>query len=248
MAKQQRTAEQLEALEPFLDEGLIERVLHVVKSGKEATVYCCRGGSAYGGELVAAKIYRSREHRGFKNDSVYREGRVILDSRARRAVGKKTHFGRQVGEVLWLNHEYEIMTRLHRAGADVPRPLRSGERALLMEFLGDEGTAAPPLYTTELTYEEARRSRERLLWNIERFLADNWVHGDLSPYNILFWRGTPWVIDFPQAVDARTNRNAEELLYRDVENVCDYFSAYGIHSEPERITRSLWRRYRLAEL
>jgi RIO kinase 1 len=117
-----------------------------------------------------------------------------------------------------------------------------------MEYLGDEATAAPPLYCVELSPEQARRSHARLIWNIEQFLAQNWVHGDLSPYNILFWQGTAWVIDFPQAVDARVNRNAADLLYRDVENVCAYFEAYGIRSDPDRITRSLWRRYRFAEL
>jgi len=247
LSRKQRTAEKLSALEPFLDEGLIDEVLHVVKSGKEATVYCCRSASASGG-LVAAKVYRSREHRSFKNDSLYREGRPILDSRARRAVAKGTRFGREAGQALWLIHEYEVLSALYRAETDVPRPVRAAENALLIEYLGDESSAAPPLYCVDLRPDEARCACERLLWNIEQFLHANWVHGDLSPYNILYWRGQAWVIDFPQAVDARANPHARDLLQRDVENVCGYFEAYGIRNDAQRIARSLWQRYRHADL
>ena len=42
-------------LDAFIGDGSITDVLQVVRSGKEATVYCCRGAS---GELVAAKVYR----------------------------------------------------------------------------------------------------------------------------------------------------------------------------------------------
>src|SRR5579872_5090423 len=68
-----------EALEHFFTEGLITGVLHVVKSGKEATVYCCQAHPSTGVELLAAKVYRSRNNRGFKNDAIYQEGRRILE-------------------------------------------------------------------------------------------------------------------------------------------------------------------------
>ena len=35
----------LEQLEEFFDQGLIEDVLGLVKTGKEASVYCCKAGS-----------------------------------------------------------------------------------------------------------------------------------------------------------------------------------------------------------
>jgi serine/threonine-protein kinase RIO1 len=82
-----------EALEHFFTEGLITGVLHVVKSGKEATVYCCQAHHSTGVELLAAKVYRSRSHRGFKNDAIYQEGRLIRDGHVRRAVQNKSRFG-----------------------------------------------------------------------------------------------------------------------------------------------------------
>ena len=81
-------------LDAFHDDGWIADVLHTVKSGKEATVYCCKGGTRAEAGLIAAKVYRPRAWRSFKNDAVYQEGRVIVDRRLRRAVAKKTQTGR----------------------------------------------------------------------------------------------------------------------------------------------------------
>ena len=71
------------SLRTFLDEGLITDVLGMVKSGKEGTVYCCRSHPRIGGGLVAAKVYRPRRHRSFRQDAAYQHGRVILDARLR---------------------------------------------------------------------------------------------------------------------------------------------------------------------
>ncbi len=236
------------ALEPFLDEGLIEEVLFPVRSGKEATVYCCRANPKTGQSLVAAKVYRSREQRSFRNDAVYREGRVITNARCRRAVEKKTDFGKEAAAGMWINHEWETLRQLHEAGLDVPAPIRMAEHALLMGFIGDEGGAAPQLVEVVLDRRQARRVADRLIWNVERALAHNQVHGDLSAYNVLYWEEQAWVIDLPQTVDARFNPNARELLERDLRNLCDYFQGSGLSLDSQRIANSFWRRYRLREM
>ena len=66
--------EHIAKLETFQDQGLIGEVLGLVKIGKEASVYCCRGGPALDVDLVAAKVYRARQYR-FKNDAVYQQAR-----------------------------------------------------------------------------------------------------------------------------------------------------------------------------
>src|SRR4051812_2874800 len=83
-----------ETLAEFFEEDLITDVVQVVKSGKEGTVYCCRASERTGHDLLAAKIYRSSEHRMFHNSAVYQEGRVIVDKRVQRAVTNKSRFGR----------------------------------------------------------------------------------------------------------------------------------------------------------
>jgi RIO kinase 1 len=56
------------------------------------------------------------------------------------------------------------------------------------------------------------------------------------------------VIDFPQAVNARTNPNAYDLLLRDIDNVCRYFTRFGIQSDAGRIAGDLWVRFGLDEM
>ena len=70
----------LSSLTAFYEDDLISDVLGVVKSGKEATVYCCAAGSAAGMDYAAAKVYRPRMFRGLKNDALYRESRPMYDS------------------------------------------------------------------------------------------------------------------------------------------------------------------------
>src|SRR5205085_8449449 len=150
------------ALESFFTEGLITDVLYTVKSAKEATVYCCQAHPSTCEKLLAAKVYRSRNNRGFKNDAVYQEGRVILDGHVRRAVQNKSSFGREVQFAMWVNYEFEALKALYKAGADIPRPLARTESAILMEYLGDYRQAAPALQYVELSKDEVRPVFERV--------------------------------------------------------------------------------------
>jgi RIO kinase 1 len=84
--------------------------------------------------------------------------------------------------------------------------------------------------------------------NIERMLRINRIHGDLSPFNVLYFDGRVTIIDFPQSIDPRENREAYELLRRDVTNICDHFAKFGVRSDGHRIASGLWSRYLRAEL
>jgi RIO kinase 1 len=237
-------------LETFFDEGYLSQVLYTVKSGKEATVYCCQAGPALDttDDLVAAKIYRPRQNRTFKNDAVYQEGRMRQEKRERRAMQSKTEFGREVQAGMWVGHEFATMKALHKAGASIPRPLVSANSALLMEYLGDAQQAAPLLNQADFELEEAHSLFKRIMENIRLWLSLNYVHGDLSAYNILYWQGTLKIIDFPQAVDPRFNSNALTLLTRDIENISRFFSRLGVASDPQRIVENLWNRFRHSHL
>ena len=203
-------------------------------------------------KLVAAKVYRGQQYR-FKNDAVYQEARARelgLRGSALRAFEKRRHSatGRQVQAGTWQHREYECLQELYEAGADVPRPIAAAENAILMEYFGDEDEAAPQLNNVRLERDEAGPLFQRVMNNVELFLAMNRVHGDLSPHNILYCNGEIRVIDFPQAVDPRFNRHAHELLARDVENLCRYFNAYGVEADARSVTAELWRRFTFSEL
>jgi RIO kinase 1 len=236
-------------LDAFIGDGSITDVLYVVRSGKDATVYCCRGADASGGGLVAAKVYRPLERRNFHNDAIYQKGRdAAMESRTRRALANKTRHGRDVQYGSWINSEYQTMRMLHGAGADVPDVFSRSNGAILMEYFGDEEAAAPMLNRVTLPREEADRFLRQIIDNITLWLANHLVHGDLSPYNLLYWEHRIVAIDFPQAVDPRINPSARSLLGRDLENVCGHFVKYGIRADAARIANALWANYQAARL
>lgn len=232
----------------FTDEGLISGVIRAIKSGKEASVHLCRGSRDSGMELLAAKIYHPRRSRGFQNDAMYTHGRVILNGQIRRAVVGKSGFGRQVEAAMWIAREFEHLELLHSAGADVARPIKLGAWGILLEYYGVEDAPAPQLKDVRLEPTVARAMFDRLMANVELMLSNHVVHADLSPYNVLVWEDSPVIIDLPQAVDARTNRNAHMLLERDLEHLCRYFARYGIDRDGRRLADSLWNRYLFAKL
>ncbi len=238
----------LTELEAFLDEGLITRVQRAIKSGKEADVYLCDAGPSTGRDLLAAKVYRSRDHRNFRNDSAYTAGRVITKRRERVAVQKKTRFGRELDHGMWVHQEYEALQTLHAAGVDVPEPFGGSGAAVLMAYVGDDDGPAPQLRQVDLDTREARRLYDRLVWNLEVMLAHNVVHGDLSPYNILWWEGEITIIDLPQAVDPRRNPNAHDLLVRDVERASAHFERQGVRTNAAAVAHDLWMRFLFADL
>ncbi len=232
----------------FYDNGWITDVLYPVKSGKEATVYCCRAHPRTGQRLLALKVYRALRSRGFRNDAAYIEGRFRQETHELRAMRKKTAKGREFQFGAWLGHEYETLRTLYAAGAAVPRPIAAGENALLMEFIGDAEGAAPPLQTIDLRRAEAERLFAETLRTVELMLGCNLIHGDLSAYNLLYWQGRLKLIDFPQAIDPRFNSNAYSFLQRDVENLYRYFQRQGIAADPVRIAGRLWDRFVRSDL
>jgi RIO kinase 1 len=241
-----------ESLAPFYGMDLIKDVLAIVKGGKEANVYRCKGGPA-APELVAAKVYRPRKFRNLSNDAMYREGREVLGDdgkvvkksshRVMRAIGKKTAFGVQVAHTSWLMYEFNTLKSLHAGGAAVPEPIAVAENAILMGYVGDERLAAPTLQEVSLEYAEARRLFDQVIHNIETMLAVDWIHGDLSAYNILYWQGEITIIDFPQVTNAVGNSNARFILTRDVQRVCEYFTQQGLNINARGLADHLWNRF-----
>ncbi len=240
-----------ESLGGFYRIGYFSDVLRVVKGGKEASVYQLKGNETTGTPYLAGKIYRPRIFRQLRNDSLYRQGRVLLDSggevihdeRMGRAVEKKTEFGRQVLHTSWIEHEYHAMQTLYAAGLDLPRPYTLAGNAILMEYIGGDIIAAPPLQSVRLAPAEVRPLFDRCLHNLERMLALGYVHGDYSAYNILYWEGDIWVIDFPQVVRPEDNPNARQIFERDVIRLCEYFEGQGLAQDGSRLADDLWRKY-----
>ena len=153
---------------------------------------------------------------------------------------KRSVYGEQIRGQSWIAHEFAALNSMFEAGGDVPRPYEMAPRAILMDYLGDETLPAPTLNTVTLEPGEAAPLFERILHNLHLLLSGGWVHGDLSAYNVLYWEGQIALIDFPQVIPARDNRNAYALFERDLTRLCAYFTAQGLSLEPRRLAAELW--------
>jgi len=232
-------------LQPLVDDGLIDEVIHALKSGKEAAVYVVRCG----GEIRCAKVYKEANKRGFHKQALYREGRRGRNSRQNRAMQKGSRYGRGEQEESWQNTEVDALFRLAAAGVRVPKPHNFIDGVLLMELVSDaDGAAAPRLNDVELSSEQARRYHDLLIQDVVRMLCAGLVHGDLSEFNILVDAEGPIIIDLPQAVDAAANHNADWMFERDVNNLAIFFGQFA----PELLTTSyaqeIWYLYKSGNL
>jgi len=241
----------IDSVGPFYRENVITDVTRRVKAGKEANVYCCTANPASGVDLIAAKLYRPRMLRTLKNDAVYKAGRqlrgedgkLMKGRREKLALSQKTNFGKQLDMTWWIGNEFSTQQKLFEAGAAVPRPISHNGNTILMDYVGDEWQAAPTLIDSVPAAGEAGDLFALIMDNVALFLDHHLVHGDLSPYNILYWDGTVIVIDFPQMVDARVNPHAYDLLRRDIARVYAYFARHGVRADAEQLARDLWLPY-----
>jgi RIO kinase 1 len=241
----------IDSLGFFFEQHWITDVLSKVKAGKEASVYLCRAGDQVKARLVVAKVFRPRMLRNLKNDQLYRLDRDVLDEDGHlvhdlgmlKAQKKRSVYGEQVRHTSWMAHEFLALKTLSEAGADVPRPYEMSENAILMGYVGDERSAAPTLNTVTLDPEEVRPLYESLLSNVAIMLAHGIVHGDLSAYNVLYWKGRLTLIDFPQVVSPNRHRKAYPIFSRDITRICDYFAHQGLRSDPASVAADLWRLY-----
>jgi RIO kinase 1 len=233
------------SLQPLIDDGMVDKVVRRLKSGKEASVFIVACGS----ELRCAKVYKEAEQRGFHKLAQYQEGRKTRNSRDARSMGKRGRHGRRVQEAEWKNAEVSALFRLTNVGVRVPVPYLVHEGVLLMELVRDaQGNPAPRINELTFTGELARTWHSFLILQIVRMLCAGLIHGDLSEFNVLLGVDGPVIIDLPQAVDAAGNNNAFAMLARDVNNMRTTFGRFAPELLETEYAREIWALYEAGEL
>lgn len=205
-----------------------ERELGVLKAGKESEVHLVSRTGPTRACLIAEKRFKPRLQRAFRNDYVYAGVWGEGTRRESRAIKKRTRYGQEVLQSRWIGNEWSVLGRLHAAGVTVPPPVECVENGYRMAFIGDGDRAAPRLSDVDLDLVTARRVWRELQREIRRMLDAELVHGDLSAFNILWWRERAVIIDFSQAVDVVVHPAARELLHRDVDRTADHFRRQGV--------------------
>jgi RIO kinase 1 len=204
--------------------------LGVLKTGKEADVHLVARTAPDGREtLMAAKRYRTADHRMFHRDAGYTEGRRVRRSRETRAMTRRTDFGRELLAGQWAIAEFAALSALWEQGAPVPYPVQLHGTEVMLEFIGTpDGQAAPRLAQSRPAPDELADLFEQCVAAMRLLARAGYTHGDLSAYNLLVHEGRLVMIDLPQVVDLAANPQGPEFLHRDCENICTWFARRGL--------------------
>ncbi|WP_298129982.1 RIO1 family regulatory kinase/ATPase [Micropruina sp.] len=215
-------------------QAALDTELGILKSGKEADVFLLERAVPQGEAcLLAAKRYRSSDHRLFHRASSYTEGRRGRDSRENRAVRLKSRFGRETEATRWAQAEFATLKRLWEGGVRVPYPVQIDGGEILMEFIAEGDAAAPRLAQCGPSADQLRWLWPQVVEAMIRFGRLQLVHGDLSPFNVLV-RGLDGaepelvIIDVPQVLDLVSNPNGFGYLERDCRTMADWFVRKGL--------------------
>lgn len=208
----------------------IDTELGLLKTGKEADVHLLSRAVPDGRQMiVAAKRYRGAEHRMFHRDAGYTDGRRVRKSRERRALARRSEFGRELAAGQWAGAEFAALTALWELGAPVPYPVQLYGTELLLEFIGTpDGGAAPRLAQVRPDGQLLASLFEQCVAAMRLLARAGYAHGDLSPYNLLVADERLVMIDLPQIVDLVANPQGPDYLRRDCENVCTWFARRGL--------------------
>ena len=189
--------------------GYLDDLDYLIAEGKESVVI---KGHYAGGDL-AIKIYRVMNinwrdfHRYLRQD--------------RRFKGVRWTKVEIINE--WVRREYSNLMRAYKNGVNVPRPIFYRGNVLASEFIGDK-LPAPKL--KDIYIEEVDSLVEQLEKNLINLVKKaKLVHGDLSPFNILYYEGKPYIIDVSQSIPI-DSPEALTLLKRDIANLNFYLKRY----------------------
>jgi len=198
----------------FMTEGILNEVHGVVSAGKEARVYW---GKSKEGKDLAVKIYLT-------SSAEFKRGMLKYIEGDHRFKGVKRDTRSLI--FTWAQKEFRNLEQATRAKVNVPKPLAVRNNVLVMEFIGKDGVSAPSL--KEIVPADPEKVYRKLLKYIERlYHKADLVHGDLSEYNVMFWKGKPVVFDMSQSVPT-SHPLAKFLLERDLANVNKFFNRYGV--------------------
>ena len=198
----------------FLNSGVLYEVHGVVSAGKEARVYWGRNKE---GKDLAVKVYLT-------TSAEFRKGMLKYIEGDYRFKGVKRDTRSMI--FAWAQKEFRNLDQASRAKVRVPKPVAVKNNVLVMEFIGKDGINAPSL--KEQAPVDPEKVYEILLIYLERlYKKADLVHGDLSEYNIMMWKGKPVIFDVAQAVPT-SHPMAAFFLRRDLTNVSKFFSRLGI--------------------
>jgi len=208
----------------LISQGYFDGLKSPVSIGKEGNIFTAVKGK----ETRIVKIYRlstcdfKKMYQYIRYDPRFPN----LTSRRRKVVFS------------WAHREYRNLLKAREAGIDVPTPYAVLFNILVMEMAGTDDPA-PQL--KKVYPKDPKVFFERVVDQMRKLYAAGFVHGDLSPFNILNDHDRPVFIDMSQSTPLE-NPYAEEYLERDIRNICVFFAKLEVDCSEEQMRETITRR------
>jgi RIO kinase 1 len=195
----------------LISQGQFDSIDFPVATGKEGGVFRATAGN----EFRAVKVYRI-------GNTTFRNLPAYAIEELRRETSTRDFAGLVYA---WTRREHTILGRLADAHVRAPMPYGHLRNVLVMEFIGNEAGGAPRLRDAQV--DDPAAVYRDLVEQIRRMVRDaQLVHGDLSPFNTLYFEGKTVMIDVAQAVSVK-HPQAAALLTRDIDHFARFLRHLG---------------------
>jgi RIO kinase 2 len=207
------------ALHTLFSQDHIESVGPSLGRGKESDVYRCLTKN---GDQVALKLHRLGQT-SFRNIRKFRS-----------YVEERTHTSWLYISRLSAKREYEGLKRVYKLNLRTPQPIAQNRHAVVMSIIqGEEISKFNELNDPDEHFNQIIQEYKLF------FSRAKVIHGDLCEFNILLNPDDQiLIIDWPQWEDWN-HPNAQELVTRDITNVCTFFKKHGVESNPNEIIQDI---------
>jgi RIO kinase 1 len=201
--------------------GEFDKLVSPLEVGKESNVFLAEKD----GKKIIVKIYRV-QNCDFKRMFEY--------------IGKDVryqflkHKPRDI-VFAWTQREYRNLLHAAKHKVRVPKVLGLKYNILIEEMIGGK-EPAPPLKDAHPADPE--KFFKAVVKEMKKMYNGGLIHGDLSSFNILNHKDKPVLIDFSQATLIRTP-NSEELLERDIKNICNFFRKLGVKADVGEVLKKI---------
>jgi RIO kinase 1 len=212
------------SIEKLISNRTIDYIDFPISTGKEGNVFL---GITPQETSVAVKIFRISTAT-FKHINQYLEGDPRFQS---------IHKSRRDITYAWTSKEWKNLQILQDIGVRAPIPIKKNNNVLVMEFIGSDRQAAPLLKNVDP--QNPKKIFSDIIKMIEKmYVKASLIHGDLSPYNILYYDHKPYLIDLGQGV-LKEHPNADIFLRRDIHNIISYFNKYKNDADEQEIYENI---------
>jgi len=206
----------------LISQGHFEGLSGPISIGKEANVFSAKTKN---NGKVAVKIYRL-ETCDFNKMYEY----IKYDSRF-------MHITKQRRKVIfaWAKREFTNLIKIRQLGIRVPKPITVLNNILVMEFIGNK-EPAPKI--KDSVPKNPHKIFKKIVEYMKKLNNNNYVHSDLSEFNILNYNNEPVFIDVSQATTLE-NQQTKRFRNRDIKNITRFFNKYTDKIKEEDIKKEL---------